>query len=154
MTNFKKHKALTIAKYLLSLQDDDAGDAVSNLKLQKLLYYSQGYWIGLHGVEHPLFHEDIYAWKHGPVVKSVYNHYSDFGREALPDEKMPTSMTSYTIDFLNTIYREYGRFSAWALREMTHREAPWLDNYEADTRNIVISHNDLHKFFQKKISRG
>ena len=62
------HNAAEIADYFLSLQDEEAGDGISNLKLQKLLYYGQGCFIALCGPENPLFHEKIYAWDLGPVI--------------------------------------------------------------------------------------
>ena len=47
---------LETANYFLSLQGDDAGDAISNLKLQKLMYYAQGFSLAMRGK--PLFRED------------------------------------------------------------------------------------------------
>ena len=45
------------------------GELVSNLKLQKLLYYVQGFHLAVFG--EPLFEEEIEAWMYGPVVPSV-----------------------------------------------------------------------------------
>jgi uncharacterized phage-associated protein len=45
------YPVLTVAKYFLSIPDADAGDLMSNLKLQKLLYYSQGIMLLLRGGE-------------------------------------------------------------------------------------------------------
>ncbi len=146
----KTYNALTIAKYFLSILDDDSGDLVSNLKLQKLLYYAQGYWIGLHGDSQPLFRDKIYAWKHGPVVDNVYHHYSDYGSEALPKESKP-KIDEEHLRFLDEIYRVYGRLSAWALRDMTHAETPWLNNFQPNVKNIEIPRSDLEKFFKSKI---
>lgn len=50
-------KALNVAKYLLSLVNQDNGDTISNLKLQKLLYYVQGYYLAY--FNKPLFNEKI-----------------------------------------------------------------------------------------------
>ncbi len=76
-----------VAKYLLSLFKEDAekrvvgGDEVadiSNLKLQKLLYYCQAYSYALMGK--PMFAEDMEAWDYGPVVPSIYQEYKKYGR--------------------------------------------------------------------------
>jgi len=146
----KVYRALTIAKYFLSIPDEDAGDLMSNLKLQKLLYYAQGYWVGLNGEASPLFRDTLYAWKYGPVVDNVYYHYSEFGANALPRVSKP-SIESEHIMFLNEIYRVYGRFSAWVLRDMTHKESPWFDNYKHGVQDIEILKTDLEKFFKSKI---
>ena len=146
----KVYNALTIAKYFLSIPDEDAGDLMSNLKLQKLLYYAQGYWLGLNGEDQPLFKDKIYAWKHGPVVATVYHHYSSCADGALPKENKPNIDVQHTM-FLNEIYRTYGRFSAWVLRDMTHREKPWLQNYKPNIRDIEIPRTDMKSFFKGKI---
>jgi uncharacterized phage-associated protein len=61
--------ALDAARYLLTLDVREEGDATSNLKLQKLLYYAQGLHLALYN--EPLSKGRIEAWKHGPVVPSV-----------------------------------------------------------------------------------
>jgi uncharacterized phage-associated protein len=147
------HAALTVAKYFLSIPDQDSGELISNLKLQKLLYYAQGFSVAVYGVDNPIFQEKVYAWKHGPVVKKVYNHYAGYKNGALPVEKTP-SIEGGTREFLDEIYRVYGRFSAWALREMTHRESPWLDNYRPNIMDVEIPLTDLAKFFGKVIKSG
>ena len=73
-----------VAKYFVSLVDEEAGDSISNLKLQKLLYYAQGAHLALR--DEPLFGEPIEAWTHGPVVPSVYRQYKQHGGEPIPVE--------------------------------------------------------------------
>lgn len=86
------YKALDIAKKLIKLADYDTangGDNLTNLRLQKLLYYEQGYHLAQFGT--PLFDEQIEAWMYGPVVPSVYEHYHSNGSKPLPvpDENCP-----------------------------------------------------------------
>jgi uncharacterized phage-associated protein len=145
--------ALTVAKYFLSLSDEDSGDLVSNLKLQKLLYYAQGCWVAVNGTEKPLFKDKIYAWKHGPVVKTVYNHYASHGANALPIEKTP-SLRPDIVEFLKEIYRVFGRYSAWQLREMTHREPPWIENYRPIVKDIEIPLNAMSKYFSRHVKKA
>lgn len=72
-----KYSALTVAKWFLwyndkILEEEDA-DLISNLKLQKLLYYAQGCYLALKN--EPLFNEQIVNWAHGPVVEEIYHKY-------------------------------------------------------------------------------
>ena len=68
------YKALDIANKLLAKATDVCGgDLMSNMKLQKMLYYEQGYHLAAFGT--PLFDEDIEAWMYGPVVPCVYEHF-------------------------------------------------------------------------------
>ena len=64
-----------VAQYFLAKADEDAGDLMSNLKLQKLVYYAQGFALVL--LEKPLFPERIEAWIHGPVVPHAISTAGD-----------------------------------------------------------------------------
>ena len=69
-------KALDIARKILSRVDVEHGDTISNLKLQKLLYYVQGFHLASFG--RALFEEDMIAWTYGPVVPEVYDAYKKY----------------------------------------------------------------------------
>lgn len=123
-------KASTVARYFLSLTDEEAGDTISNLKLQKLLYYAQGFHLAVVG--EPLFGERVEAWTHGPVVPDVYHLYKHMGSSAIerPEEFDPGEVDEQARSILDEVYDVYGQYSAWKLREMTHLESPWLDAYK------------------------
>src|SRR6266446_3445682 len=79
--------ASILAKYIIASCSDD-GKSVTNLKLQKLLYYAQAWKLALHGK--PLFNDRIEAWVHGPVVPVVFREYRDFKWAPLPvDQSCP-----------------------------------------------------------------
>lgn len=138
-------KAEDIAKYFLTFTKEEEGDTISNLKLQKLLYYAQGFYLTLY--DKPLFEEDIFAWDHGPVVKEVYHMYKEHGSNGIPVEYIELSEYDNVKDFLNTIYKTYGQFSAWKLREMTHEESPWQET----KRNEIITHEVMKHFFSTRV---
>jgi uncharacterized phage-associated protein len=137
----------TVAKYLLTFNDPEEGEAITHLKLQKLLYYSQGINLALTGK--PLFAEDIKAWKHGPVVESIYHEYKDFGSNGIPApcDFDFTQISSEQQDILKEVYTVYGQFSAWKLRQMTHDEPPWKNT----PLNEVISKESLKEYFKTQI---
>jgi uncharacterized phage-associated protein len=114
-----------VADYFLSQADPEAGDSISNLVLQKLVYYAQGFSLALFG--NPLFPEAIYKWQHGPVVPELYSKYKQYGSGPIPApegvelDKFPAEVR----ELLDEVYAECGQYSAWKLRDMTHSEAPW-----------------------------
>ena len=117
---------------------------ISNLKLQKLLYYAQGMNLALYGM--PLFDEPIVAWAHGPVVESVYQTYKNNGSEGIKKFKSPTeNFTAEEEDTLQFTQNAFGQFSAWKLREMTHNETPWLTT----NRNEEIPRDKIKKYFEE-----
>ena len=113
------------AEYFLRLQTGDAGDSISNMKLQKLLYYAQGFALAI--FQAPLFPEDFEKWSYGPVLPVVYEKYKRFGAEAIPRPE-GAKLQDYTDDerkLLDEVYYSFGQYSAWALSEMSHATPPW-----------------------------
>lgn len=139
--------ANNVAHFFLSCSDEDIGDLISNLKLQKLIYYAQGLHLAV--FDKPLFEEEVYAWQHGPVVPQIYQEYKSHGASGIPiPDNIDLSMFSQDqSDLLDEIYSVYGQFSAWKLRNMTHEEAPWKD---CDI-NDVISKDAMKEFFITRI---
>nr|MDP2190783.1 DUF4065 domain-containing protein [Rhodoferax sp.] len=136
-----------VAAYILAKQDLESGDLISNLKLQKLAYYAQGFCLAMHG--RPLFPEAIEAWQHGPVVRALYNAYSSHNSAALPrPDGMDLSVFSNEDrDLMDEVYDVYGQFSAWKLRNMTHDEAPWKNA----SMGQEISHASLAEYFKTQL---
>lgn len=137
-----------VADYLLSLADEDAGDLISNLKLQKLVYYAQGFHLALY--DEPLFQEPIEAWTHGPVVPDLYHTYKDYGSNAVPqpDDVDFSIYNEQQRDLLDEVYQVYGQFSAWKLRNMTHDESPWRNGRDSGD---LISPDAMKAFFQTQL---
>lgn len=110
-----------IAKYFIWLANE-TGSFISNLKLQKLVYYSQAWHLALH--EQPLFDEDFEAWVHGPVIPTLYQSYKHFGWKPIQEEiilDLPETIRAY----LQEVTDEYFACDAYELEQMTHREEPW-----------------------------
>jgi uncharacterized phage-associated protein len=146
-------KAIDIARYILAMSNDgESGELISNLKIQKLLYYAQGYYLAL--TDQPLFNEKIEAWAHGPVIPSIYRDYSMHGANPIevPDDIDFTIYTHEVKDFLGEVYQELGQYSAWKLRNMTHEEAPWLEAVKKSDN--TISHESMKKFFSQLINKN
>lgn len=145
------YKALDIAKKLIfKAQNDEpnGGERLTNLKLQKLLYYQQGFHLAFFGT--PLFAEDVEAWMYGPVVPAVYDEYSAYGSSALPEVKEPVSLSENEEELFNEVYDAYREFSAIGLMNRTHSERPWLDAVPHD-RGTVISQESMMSYFKTQI---
>lgn len=97
---------------------------MSNLKLQKLLYYVQGFHLTKEGG--PAFVDKLRAWAHGPVVPVVYHRFKKFSwHEITPPPEEP-HLPEHTSKLIDKVLRRYLGFSALELEEMTHAELPWL----------------------------
>lgn len=139
-------RAKDVAKYYLwrGAQDEDL---LTNLKLQKLLYYAQGFYLAIHNK--PLFSETIEAWTHGPVVPSIYHLYKENGSNVI---ELDGSIDFEQIDpetrsILEDVYQVYGQFSAFALRNLTHDEPPWKNTPKGEE----IKHSALKEYFKTRL---
>jgi len=146
-----KYTAQDVAEYYLCCSTDkDSGDLISNLKIQKLVYYAQG--IHLAATGKPLFDDEIVAWMHGPVVEKLYHTYKgnyDGPIEPTTGYVMP-KFDAQTKQLLDEVYRMLGQYSAWKLREMTHKETPWINAYRKGSGS-VISHKDMADYFKSYV---
>jgi len=114
-----------VADFLLC-ESRERGDILTNLKLQKMLYYAQAWHLALFNKE--LFEEDFQAWVHGPVLPSQYQRFKEFQwKPIISDIDYPQTENKELVDFLNEIVDEFGSETAVALELMTHREKPWLE---------------------------
>lgn len=141
------YKAIDIAKWFLQhnafeqkLSSDVEG--ISNLKLQKLLYYAQGCYLGVYGSK--LFEDDILAWQHGPVVSDVYHEFKKFHNNSITvDVSEIVKVDDKAQKVLEWVYEEFGKYTAWALRNKTHEETPWRTTQP----NGVISIDAIRNYF-------
>jgi len=119
-----------VAKFFIDLaqkqSQQDSGDLVTHLRLQKLIYFAQGWHLARY--DRPLFDAPIIAWKYGPAVNEVYQTYSANHANGITSDAR-TSADAFTSDeyaLLLDVAREYDRFATSALVDMTHEpESPW-----------------------------
>ncbi len=149
--------ALDVAKYFLCRIDRDAGDTISPLKLQKLVYYAQAWSLVLR--DKPLFSEKIQAWSHGPVVYEVWNTYKEHRHTAIPapdaDDLCALDFIDDELEVLEEVWNVYGELSARQLEHLTHTESPWLDARKGvdpgERSQEVISHEKMKSYYEKYV---
>ena len=140
-----------VAGFILQLgkANDKEGDydLITNLKLQKLVYYCQGFYLAFNNV--PLFPEPIEAWDHGPVCPPLYQTFKQYGSNPIPvnGDSFTGKLTKEEQEVVIEVYGVYGQYSAWRLREMTHQEPPWIDT----PLHEVITHEKMRQFFLTQI---
>ena len=146
------YKAERIADFIICLAQEN-GDLITNLKLQKLLYYAQA-WFLVNNNNQKLFDDDIVAWQYGPVVKSVYERYQYFGRSPIIiDCNISTDFEDLSIavkDYLREFCENFLKFSATELVGMTHQELPWNEAVKKG-QGSVISTDTMFTYYTRML---
>lgn len=109
------YSALNIAKYIIDKCTREKYP-ISNLQLQKILYYIQREFLQ-QGIQ--AFPEEIEAWQFGPVVPEVYRQYCGFG--ALPIRmRYMISIEADDVKIINLIVEKKRMLNPWDLVSDTH----------------------------------
>ena len=90
-----------VADFFVYLANQLEDDQISNLKLNKLLYYAQGTHLARTGK--PLFENAIEAWQYGPVVPEVYQKYKACGKNPIPSPDGDIDRSKYSPEELETL---------------------------------------------------
>tara|TARA_B110000003_G_C16449583_1_gene457381 strand:+ start:200 stop:637 length:438 start_codon:yes stop_codon:yes gene_type:complete len=140
-------KAKDVAEYIIWLDSQDDSDGISPLKIQKLVYYAQGFFLAV--FDKPLFTDNIEAWRHGPVVPTLWQEYKDCGKNPIPlHSDYKPGLSSEETDLIDEVFNIFGLYSAWGLRNMTHEEQPWIDHNED---RGIISQEELKRYFATRL---
>lgn len=139
----------------------DIGYPISNLKLQKVLYFIDGFYMRMNNT--PFFKDDIEAWPYGPVVVEVYNMFQNYGANFIPKtssyfefdnhklyDKQYTEGIFQNEDyiFITKVVEKLKKYSAFQLVDITHKQEPWKEAIQKGNRT-VISKDSIKKFFRK-----
>lgn len=142
--------AVDVANFFVNISIDDPYGCITNLALNKLVYFAQGWSLARN--DKPLFEEDIQAWKFGPVVPTVYRSFQACGRERIASTVGNFDYDKYdpqTLQLLLDVFNAYGQYTASGLVKMTHQNGtPWETAY-VDGQNNVITKKDLKSYFSQ-----
>lgn len=138
-----------IANQLLIYSADMGRELMTNMKLQKMLYYQQGFHLAYFNT--PLFDEEIEAWMYGPVVPAMYDRYKTNGHNGIePDRTIEFNFDQpQELSLFNEVCRVYGAYSTIGLMNMTHEETPWKNTPTGEGN--IIPKSVMRSFFKKRL---
>ena len=139
------YQVMDVARFIVNYSIE-IGKPVSNLKLQKLLYFVQVTFLGCLGV--PCYGEPVVHWRHGPVVECVYQKYRSYGADSIRDKELEyydfqfdmntmsiiTRRRTYNEDIfedshqrlIKSVVDKYQDVSPWEMVDLTHQEEAWI----------------------------
>ncbi|MEO0621835.1 MAG: Panacea domain-containing protein [Pseudomonadota bacterium] len=131
----KAYDARAIANLLLD-EADQRNIVVTNLALQKLLYFAHG--IHLSQTKKPLLSGYFEAWQYGPVHPAVYRAFKQAGSQAIRmrakgqdplsgrTRELPPPTDLEVVDLVRRVLGSYGRMLPSRLVDLSHAKgAPW-----------------------------
>ena len=152
---------LDVSRYIIDYSNKmDYG--VSNLKLQKLLYFVQAYFLIQTG--HPCFKEKIEAWDFWPVVPKAYQEYKQYGCGDIPTTKSfimidkdniwnskrvkfeDTAILDYDKSLINKVVDKFSEYSATDMVKLTQHQSPWIDAIVSNRSN-EITNESIFEYF-------
>lgn len=140
--------AIDIANYIIN-KCIDLGRPITNLQLQKILYYVQGEFIKKTGGQE-LFDNEISAWQYGPVIPDVYFEFNIYSSSDINTKCDEIELEEYIKKIIDPVINQKSVLSAWKLVEETHKESPWIESYEIGEKN-KISLEAMKKFFLDEV---
>lgn len=160
------YRALDVANYVINRYNEN-NISITNLKLQKVLYYIQAAFLVERGPG--CFKDEIMCWRHGPVIQSVYNKFSKYGSEIIPRQEQKSQMVfdegkwkfesrlinKNDIDIkdrnlIDKVADGLASYEPWYLVDRTHEEDPWknLEYY-----NVEITQESIRRYFENHPER-
>lgn len=142
------YSALSVARYII-MYCNKCGKTISNLKLQKILYFVQAEFLVSKG--YPCFSERIEAWDFGPVVPDVYYNYRVYGAASIPSSKdsQYCPFDKEDKEIVDSIIDDCSSYSASELVEITHNQTPWKNAYR-QSKSGLISNDSIKAFFEER----
>lgn len=130
------YSALEVARYIIAYESSQ-GRTVSNLRLQKLLYFVQSWFLAVTG--RACFADDLEAWDYGPVVPEVYRRYKIFGSTMIPplDKTEQSNISIQDQQLIDSALEICAEQSTRRLVEISHNQDPWRNAYVPGMNNVI-----------------
>lgn len=145
-----------IISYIYHRSDD-----LTNMALQKLLYYAQGIYMALYDA--PLYSDECRAWSYGPVYGNVYHFFKNFKDGIIRDPRFVVLKDKYLeldekeVEVLDLVINTFGMYSGTTLSRITHNEDPWINAraglLPSESSEVMIEKEDIKKYFKSLLEK-
>lgn len=125
-------------------------EGLSNLKIQKLIYFIEASFVVKFNKK--LFSQNFTAWEYDPVIPDLYYKlkkiaknlifYQEFKKNG-NDKNITNALNQEELDFLETTFIKFNKFSSFELVTLSHIYGPWKEV----AKNEEITKEDMKNFF-------
>ena len=110
---------LTVASYIASRYEREFGQNIEEMKLHKLLYFTQREALIQTGG--PIFPEELQGWRLGPVSPEIRKPYQE---DSFDKTVSDADMEGY-MGVMDYVFQNYAPKDAWSLSRLSHGETCW-----------------------------
>lgn len=136
------YSALDLSKYIVSKCVREHCP-ISNLQLQKILYYIQKDFLLRDSIA---FADEIEAWQFGPVVPNVYYKFCGFGAMPITNDYGNITIKASDRHIIDGIVEAKRTLAPWVLVEDTHKpNGAWAQIYRDGIGNHEVIPRKLIK---------
>ena len=136
------YKAMELSTYIVSkcIKEDCP---ISNLQLQKILYYIQKAFLDRGD---RALSDNIEAWQFGPVVPNVYDHYCGYGAMPISFSSIKYDVAKEDKQLIDSIVESKRVLAPWDLVEETHKKGgAWDKTYKNGSGSHEVIPTELIK---------
>ena len=141
----------------------NGGGEMNEIKLQKLLYYTQAWHLAFYAC--PLFEGRFQAWVHGPVSRTIYDRfgatkslYSSVTLDDLRGSFQCEALSTEHRSHIDSVLEAYAGYTGTQLEEMTHQEEPWISarkgHREAQRCEVEIDEKVMQQFYAQRLTHS
>jgi uncharacterized phage-associated protein len=152
------YAARAIANYFLN-KARRQNVPIDQMKLQKLVYFAHGYFLAI--ADCPLLNERVEAWQYGPVIRSIYKQFRQFGNLPISgisgmqgpsiDSYSDKEKNALATQVLDIVWDIYGGLTGIQLANLTHQpDTPWC--VVRNQEKAYISDELIKNFFLKELN--
>lgn len=132
--------------YYLINKFNQNGKSVSNLQIQKLMYFFEAYYMNIYDDVEKLYDCNFNAWAFGPVAIPLYTQFRKFGSGPiiLTDENREcgNNISDDKKTLLDNIYISFKDISSNTLVAITHMpDSPWSQVWEKNGNKVGYGAN-------------
>ena len=142
-----------VAEIIINYMNAEEEPHITNLMLNKLLYFAQGHCLAETGK--PLFDDDFEAWDFGSVIPKIYHKYKICGKNSIASDNEINKdeiLDWEQLPIVEDVLKQYSEFSPTKLVNLTHEEnSPWdiaKKKESRDNRHILIDKDAIKSYFQ------
>lgn len=132
------YNAVDVASYIVG-RCANSGRPVTNLQLQKILYYVQLNFLRTY--DKCIFEDDILALRHGPAVKEVYDKYSVCGRHEIVPRAVQAAKETFSEkdrELVDRVTDACLLLDSWELVERSHKAGgPWQQSFDGSLDKVI-----------------